>query len=334
MKIYFLMKKIFSFIIIVFIIGEIHAQDPEFTQFYANPLYLNPAFAGTAKCPRVITNYRNQWPSIQANFITYSVSYDQHFDALAGGIGVQVLYDKAGAGELSTYSGSFIYSYHLNVSPKFTIKAGLEATIQEKTIDFSQLVFGDQIHPRLGVIYNTQEILPAPGFYKMDPFLDFSAGFMGFSKKFYTGFAVHHINKPKMTWLDDPSSYLPRKYTVHIGMMLPMEDVRFPKKFFSPNVLFQMQQNFMQFNIGAYYINDYFIAGAWFRQTSVNFDALMVLLGIKKGVAKIGYSYDITFSKARFGAKGSHELSMIFELPCPEKRAPSVKWRKLDCPDF
>jgi hypothetical protein len=30
------------------------AQDPQFTQFYANPLYLNPAFAGTARCPRVV----------------------------------------------------------------------------------------------------------------------------------------------------------------------------------------------------------------------------------------------------------------------------------------
>ena len=37
------------------------AQDPSFTQFYANPLYLNPAFAGTARCPRLNLNYRNQW---------------------------------------------------------------------------------------------------------------------------------------------------------------------------------------------------------------------------------------------------------------------------------
>ena len=28
------------------------AQDPAFSQFYANPLYLNPAFAGTNDCPR------------------------------------------------------------------------------------------------------------------------------------------------------------------------------------------------------------------------------------------------------------------------------------------
>ena len=55
------------------------AQDPEFTQFYANPLYLNPAFAGTARCPRVNLNYRNQWPGISGTYVTYSASYDQHF---------------------------------------------------------------------------------------------------------------------------------------------------------------------------------------------------------------------------------------------------------------
>ena len=35
---------------------EIRAQDPAFSQFYANPLYLNPAFAGATDggCPEQI----------------------------------------------------------------------------------------------------------------------------------------------------------------------------------------------------------------------------------------------------------------------------------------
>ena len=68
--------------------AESFAQDPAFSQFYANPLYLNPALAGSANCPRVILNYRNQWPGIAATYVTYSASYDQYVDAIQGGIGV------------------------------------------------------------------------------------------------------------------------------------------------------------------------------------------------------------------------------------------------------
>ncbi|MGZ3931802.1 MAG: type IX secretion system membrane protein PorP/SprF, partial [Bacteroidia bacterium] len=42
-------KKVGLFLLIALgICVEVKAQDPQFTQFYANPLYLNPAFAGTA----------------------------------------------------------------------------------------------------------------------------------------------------------------------------------------------------------------------------------------------------------------------------------------------
>lgn len=313
------------------------AQDPEFTQFYANQIYLNPAFAGNAKGPRVAVNYRNMWPSVpQANFITYAVSYDQHFDKIGGGIAFQALYDIAGENELITNMGSFAYAYHLNLGPKFTIKASLQAAVQSKTLDFSKLVFGDMLDARRGIVSATAENIPSNGIYKMDPFMDLSAGIIGFNRQFYGGFAVNHINKPKQTWLSDPKAFLERKYTAHVGMMIPLENVRYPERFFSPNILFQKQGNFMQFNIGGYYIKDMFLAGVWFRQTSENFDALELLVGVRKGPLKIGYSYDITFSDARFGAVGSHEISLImeFEQNRGRRRSSTNKWRKIDCPDF
>ncbi len=327
------MKNIFSILLILCLISKLNAQDPEFTQFYANPIYLNPAFAGTANGPRFVLNYRNQWPSISGNFVSYSASFDQHFDGIAGGLGFQVLYDKAGDGDLTTTSASGMYSYHLNVSPRFTIKAALQASIQQRTIDFSKLLFGDMIDPSKGFIYKTKESIPGSGNGEIKPFLDFSAGIMGFTKKFYAGAAVHHINEPNMSFFADDKSILPRKITAHVGMLMPLDNSRHPKNFFSPNILFQKQGNFMQFNIGGYYIKEYFLAGLWLRQTSVNTDAFMILLGIKKDPVKFGYSYDITFSDARIGAKGSHEISFIIELKA-SKRPPSSKWRKLICPSF
>ena len=72
------------------------AQDPEFSQFYANPIHLNPAFAGAARCLRLALNYRNQWPGLSRTFITYSASYDQHVVAIGGGVGLLIMNDKAG----------------------------------------------------------------------------------------------------------------------------------------------------------------------------------------------------------------------------------------------
>ena len=80
---------------LVFTTETASAQDPAFSQFYANPLYLNPAFAGTNICPRVNLNYRDQWPGIGRTYVTTSVSWDKHIQAIGGGLGVIVSQDKA-----------------------------------------------------------------------------------------------------------------------------------------------------------------------------------------------------------------------------------------------
>jgi len=327
------MKKFLLLIILIASVFSLKAQDPEFTQFYANPIYLNPAFAGTNGGPRIVLNYRNQWPSLSAPFVTYAASYDQHFDGVGGGLGFQAWYDQAGDGELTTTFFSGIYSYHLNVNEKFTIKAGLQVSGFQRSIDFSKLRFGDQIDPRQGFINPTQEDLPADGRDNTGIIPDFSAGFFGFTEKFYAGFAVHHITEPEQSFFGNPLSTLPRKYTVHTGMMLPLENLRNPAKYISPNIMFQRQGDFTQVNMGGYYINNFFVAGLWFRQTAPNSDAIMGLIGIKKDPFKLGYSYDFTVSDARPAATGSHEVSLIIELDPPNRRQ-VTKWRKLNCPDF
>ncbi len=72
------MKRVLA-IIAIGIGFSASAQDPQFTQFYANPIYLNPAFAGSNGCPRLAMNYRNEWPNLTGNYVTYSASYDQYF---------------------------------------------------------------------------------------------------------------------------------------------------------------------------------------------------------------------------------------------------------------
>ncbi|MEM8894991.1 MAG: type IX secretion system membrane protein PorP/SprF [Bacteroidota bacterium] len=68
-----------SVILFVISIGSSIAQDIRFSQFYQAPLYLNPAFTGTADVGRAGLNYRLQGTSSQSNFTTLSAYVDYNF---------------------------------------------------------------------------------------------------------------------------------------------------------------------------------------------------------------------------------------------------------------
>ena len=87
------------------------AQDPIFSQYYAAPLQLNPAFAGNTYSPHIAINYRNQWPSLNQAYVTYAVSYSQFFKDFNSGIGLMILTDDAGQGLYKTTKVSGVYSY-------------------------------------------------------------------------------------------------------------------------------------------------------------------------------------------------------------------------------
>ena len=75
-----MLKSYKAIILMIFgICAGLNAQDVQFSQFYAAPLYLNPAFAGSAELARAGINYRNQWPSYPTNFVTYSGFFDYYF---------------------------------------------------------------------------------------------------------------------------------------------------------------------------------------------------------------------------------------------------------------
>lgn len=304
---------------------DVHAQDPQFTQFYANPLYLNPAFAGTARCPRVVMNYRNQWPALSGTFVTTSASFDQHVDAVSGGLGLLVMNDQAGRGTLNTTRVSGIYSYQQAISRKFSMKVGFEATYFQKSLDWSKLTFGDQIDPRKGFIYNTNDV-PRGGSVGN---VDFSAGVLGYSDVFFVGFAAHHLAEPNESLIVGESK-LPMKLTGHAGAAIP---VGMKGKYgeaqtkISPNVLYQQQAAFRQLNIGLYVDHGPITAGVWYRTR----DAFIALIGFQTEKFKFGYSYDVTTSRLTTATAGSHEISMQLQFNCkPKKR----RFRVVACPTF
>jgi len=105
------------------------AQDPAISQFYANPLYMNPAMAGVEGSAKVYLGYRNQWPGATQPYSTYHASYEQFLEKLQGGIGVHVINDRQGGGIFNTLSMDAIYAYHLKVTPRLSVTGGFQASV-------------------------------------------------------------------------------------------------------------------------------------------------------------------------------------------------------------
>ncbi|MFM8597317.1 MAG: type IX secretion system membrane protein PorP/SprF [Flavobacteriales bacterium] len=302
------------------------AQDPTFTQFYANPTYLNPALAGSSGCPRVSLNYRNEWPQLTGNYVTYAAAYDTYAKNISGGFGLLAMHDMQGQGTIQTSMIGGIYSYNLKVNRKFSLMFGARAAYFQKFLDWDKLTFGDMIDPRRGFIYQTGDVPRGNG---RRGFFDVSAGFVGFTKNFYFGGAVHHLNRPDESMILGQSK-LPMRFTGHMGANIKIgQRGRYSSStYISPNIIYQYQNGFQELNIGAYLKYENFTLGAWYR----NRDAFVMTVGINTDKFKIGYSYDLTVSQLGNGTSGgSHEVSMGINLKCKKK---PKNFRKTSCPSF
>jgi len=313
------------------------AQDQHYSQFYANPLYLNPSLAGANLCPRLLFNYRNQWPSLPNSYKNYSCSFDSYFKAISGGAGVLFNNDKAGDGNLSNNRISFIYAYKLKISHNTYLQTGFEGTYSQYSIDWNNFVFGDMIDMNSGMV-NQNSTGEAPPSKTSLGIADFSTGFViNVNKFYYAGLAVHHLSEPQISFYPGSSdNTLFRKYTFHAGASIDLTNNAYKTDYskgliFSPNILYQQQKNARQFAVGLYLNKFPFVGGIWIRNNFVNFDALIALIGIQHKNIKFGYSYDLTISRIGNVSGGAHEVSTAVHFRCAKKRnQPGA----IKCPEF
>lgn len=301
------------------------AQDPVFSQFYAAPIQLSPAFAGNTLEPRVTLNYRNQWPVFADEFayVTYAASYEQFLEPMNSAVGLMVMTDNAGGGIWKTNKFSATYGYRLQVTRDFFVKFGVEAGVTQSALDWNKLTFPDQLHPingredPLGNPYLTEEIRPLN---TSKTYFDISTGLLAYSNGFYVGLSAKHLNTPDETILgidDNVNGGLPVRFSVHGGLQIPLSTGNNKKwgSFISPNVMLIKQGDFGQVNAGAYLGFGMLFGGVWYRHAWGNPDAAIALIGFQQGILKIGYSYDYTVSRLAAGSPGgSHEISITFNF--------------------
>lgn len=280
----------------------VNAQDVGFSQFYANPLYLNPAFAGSKVAPRIALSYRAQWPGLVSAFSTVSASYDQYINDMHGGIGAILLSDRQGDhGMLNTNMLAAMYSFRFQVHEDIFVNLALQAGVVNMNLNWDPNImrWPDQIDANCGWI-NLTSATPPDNRSKFYP--DFAAGAMIYGPAWYAGFAAHHLNQPSQGFYAEDR--VPMKFTANAGGLINLSEERRRQSslglgtpVISPNFIYQYQGGFHYFNYGLYLDWMPFLVGAWFRHSTTNVDAFIFMVGAQHDHFKVGYSYDVTLSE-------------------------------------
>jgi type IX secretion system PorP/SprF family membrane protein len=331
-----LVKRTIFFLLLSFIIGsDIFGQDPTFSQFYSNPLYLSPSFAGATEEYRFAMNYRDQWPAVPGKFNTYSISFDKALPSFNSGIGILATYDVAGSGDLSTTNIGLLYSYDFNINKEWHVRPGVNFKFYYLGLDIGKLIFNSQMTGS-GV---SPSITPPPFDKVVD--VDFATSALVYNDRIWAGFTLDHLLSPKTSFYGDGgNATVPVKFNLYGGAQI-LKQTRLRQKLqevLSVAVNFQKQEKFYQTDIGLYYYKNPLIFGLWYRGipfiTSQAGDAIIALVGIKTDKFQIGYSYDFTISNLISSTGGAHEISLVYEFNSFSLGQQRKRIRAIPCPEF
>lgn len=328
-------RAIFILFFIWFCAAVLRAQDPQFSQFYSQPLYVAPSFAGTTDGSRVSANYRDQWPGISGRFITYTLSFDHYFHRIKSGVGLLALRDQAGGSTLATNSLAAMYSYNLQLSRKWVARPGVQFSYSQRTLNGGNLLYGDQ----LNFNGNAPVSQSAPPVSNTD-YLDFGTSAIFYSSKYWTGVGVEHLLKPNQS-IAGGESIIPLRYSLFAGAKYRISSSigRSKEESISLSALYKSQGKFDQLDIGGYWFIDPLILGLRYRGLPIvkryeNFqsnESIIFVLGLKHKGLNVGYSYDLVISRLR-STTGAHEISLSYWFnQGPPKRKVNIIF---PCPEF
>ncbi len=320
----------------VFIRSMALAQDPNFTQYYATPMLINPAMTGVFRGDvRVSSTYRNQWPTIQNPFVTGMVSLDASAfknylnDKDFAGLGFTGMFDNTNNGGLksSQLTGSFSYHKALDYEGIHHIGIGFQGAYTNTSVDYSKFVFGSQLtstgfDPTLPTGEATSGFSSA--------YFDYSVGLLysgiAWDNNIYFGGSVFHLNQPKTVFNGNVNSIAPR-FTLQAGgdFLTGAEN-----KFYLSS-LFMKSGNAQVISLGAVYgytlMTDYeessLMLGAFYRYN----DAISPYVGFHIGNFSSGLTYDVNISKNKNATltRGGFEFSLkyVFSNYSTDYKVPS-----------
>lgn len=327
-----MMKKLLVFAALGLVITANAQQRPHYTQYILNNFIINPAVAGIENYTDIKVSHRHQWVGLDGAPVTTYITihgpltksayerettttfhaagenprgkaYWQDYTSADphSGVGFTMMNDRTGP--LNRFSVAATYAYHLGISAKTSLSMGIQAGVQNMTLNASKLNFEYPIDPAVAGSGYLNRLRP-----------DISAGVWMYSSKYFLGLAAQNIVPSKLTFAEDtltvsktgrfvPHLFLSAGYRTFLNddiSFLPSATIRYV----SPMPLG------LDLNAKIQY-QDLIWGGASYRLQ----DGFSAMVGVNvSSTFNVGYAYDYTTSRLNTVSKGTHEIVVGFLL--------------------
>jgi len=300
-----MLKRTFYTLLIVIVSGvSLRAQqDPQFTQYMFNNLYLSPAYAGVEGITQVTAFHRSQWLGYESSFgdggapTTQIISFTTPIYKLRSGFGFYATSDKLGPQTNNEIQAS--YAYHLGLKDS-KLSFGLKVGAYSQAINFDKYRAIQDNDPWLNKKGKESQIRP-----------DLGVGVFYRAEKYYAGVGVNHLTRAEFDFNTPVRTPLSTHMNITAGYFY---EVNFDLKL-SPSILVKTDFKEYSFDFGAIAtFKDKMWGGLSFRQS----EAANLLLGysfLKDKSLKFGYAIDIVIKDREAKSNFSHEMMLSYQLP-------------------
>lgn len=329
---YFIKICILFYTLVLLFVLSAKGQDHLYSQFFNSPVYLNPALNGQFEGDfRMNLIYRNQYTSSGNNSTYETASVDYNIPQFGGGIGLLYTRSSEGNAFLTTNNFAGIYSYSVG-SDRYVLSFGLQAGLSNQSIDYSKLVFDDQIDSRYGIIPGSVSAAGAIPF-NSHYYFDAGAGINLVVGDFMIGGAAQHLNQPNTSLTGTPSkipiratSYL--SYRIDLNYDDNIDDDQ--KSYLIPSAVYYKQAGAQSASLGMEYKRKSVAAGLWYRTGGSDGPSAVVVslvfdIFVNRDTGekfKLGVSHDVPVTGLNYSnTSGTSEGSINYQTINPYRDA-------------
>ncbi len=294
-------------------------QDASFSMYFFNPLYFNPAYAGSRGDLSGTLVHRSQWVGINGAPSTQSVNVHGMIPDKKLGLGLQVYNDVIGPVKNTSFQLSA--AYHLPIGKEATLSFGLQGSLNNLRIAFDQIKFDDQSDQAF-INNNSSKLVP-----------DANAGLYLYHPKYYVGLSTTHLLQPKFGLAnvpdDTPAKYF-RHYYLSSGMIVKVND----KINFRPSVMLSYTQA-APVNVGvnaSFIFYEKLFVGVGTRISSrigiAGIDDELIFMAEYEigNFMRVGYAFDAYLNPIGRNTFGTHEIMLGWDLYLTQTKMTSPRF--------